>query len=108
MRTFLRGKVTLLFIVCAALIAIPATAFADVVANNIDATVDTTAEVMPLQVGGANGTTTLYVINQNIKQGDTNNSCNLAGTSNLKVDVTSSNPSVATVSPSSATINDCG
>ena len=92
---------------CAVLLAIPAIALADIVANNLDATVDTVAEQMPLQVGGPNGTTKLYVINQNTNQGDTNNSCNLNGTNNLQVDVTSSNPAVATVSPSSATLEEC-
>jgi len=112
MRTKLRSKISLLFMTCAVLLAIPAIALADIVANNLDATVDTVAEVMPLQEGGANGTTKLYVVNTNSGDStypDTNNSCNLAGTStNLQVDVTSSNPSVATVSPTSATINDCG
>jgi hypothetical protein len=107
MRTFLRGKITLLFMTCAVLIAIPAIALADIVTNNLDATVDNTAEVMTLEEGGANGTSRLYVNNQNIGQGDTNNACNLAGTSNLQLDVTSSDPTVATVSPASVTINDC-
>jgi hypothetical protein len=107
MRTFLRGKITLLFMTCAVLLAIPAIALADIVANDLDATVDNTAEVMGLQVGGANGTSKLYVINQNTSQGDTNNGCNLAGASNLQLDVTSSNPGVATVSPASVTIDDC-
>jgi hypothetical protein len=99
---------TLLFMTCAVLLAIPAVALADIVANNLDTTVDTVAEEMPLQVGGADGTTKLYVINQNTNQGDTINNCNLNGASNLKVDVSSSIPAVATVSPSSATIDDCG
>jgi hypothetical protein len=107
MRTFLRGKITLLFMTCAVLLAIPAIALADIVANDLDTTVDNTAEVMGLQVGGANGTSKLYVINQNTSQGDTNNACNLAGASNLQLDVTSSNPGVATVSPASVTIDDC-
>ncbi|HLL39883.1 MAG TPA: hypothetical protein VK357_09480, partial [Rubrobacteraceae bacterium] len=81
MRTKLRSKISLLFVVCAALLAIPAIALADIVANNLDATVDNTAEVMPLQVGGANGTSNLYVINENKNEGDTNNNCNLASTS---------------------------
>jgi hypothetical protein len=115
MRTKLRGKISLLFIVCAALLAIPAIALADVVGNNIDATLDNTAEVMPLQAGGANGTTKLYVQPTGTGGGlsatfpdPTNTGCNLSGAANLQVDVSSSNPSVATVSPASATINDCG
>ena len=34
---------------------------ADDISNNLDATVDAVAEAMPLNVGGANGTTQLYV-----------------------------------------------
>ncbi len=114
MRTKLRSKFSLLFMTCALLIAIPAIALADIVANNLDTVVDNTAEIMPLQVGGANGTTKLYVLNTNASGSgfgpgfsDPNNPCNLAGASNLQLDVTSSNPSVATVSPASVTINDC-
>src|SRR5215208_3594068 len=107
MRTMLRSKISLLFMTCAVLLAVPAIALADIVANDLDTTVDNTAEVMGLQVGGANGTSKLYVINQNTSQGDTNNGCNLAGASNLQLDVTSSNPGVATVSPASVTIDDC-
>src|SRR5215208_7916836 len=107
MRTFLRGKITLLFMTFGLLLAIPAVALADIVTNDLDATVDSTAEVMALEEGGADGTTKLYVINQNINQGDTNNGCNLAGTSNLQLDVTSSDTDVATVGPASVTINDC-
>ena len=36
-------------------------AAADDISNNIDASVDAAAETMPLTVGGANGTTQLYV-----------------------------------------------
>jgi hypothetical protein len=108
MRTKLTSRLSLLFMTFALVLAIPAIALADIVANDLDATVDNTAEVMALEEGGANGTSQLYVINQNTSQGDTNNSCNLAGsTTNLQLDVTSSDPSVATVSPSSVTINDC-
>src|SRR5215208_4655620 len=107
MRTMLRSKISLLFMTCAVLLAVPAIALADIVANDLDATVDNTAEVMALEEGGANGTSKLYVINQNTGQGDTNNACNLAGSSNLQLDVTSSNPGVATVSPASVTIDDC-
>src|SRR5215208_685880 len=107
MRTMLRSKISLLFMTCAVLLAVPAIALADIVANDLDATVDNTAEVMALEEGGANGTSKLYVINQNTGQGDTNNACNLAGSSNLQLDVTSSNLGVATVSPASVTIDDC-
>ncbi len=106
MRTFLRGKATLLFMTCAVLLAVPAIALADDISNNLDASVDAAAENMPLTVGGANGTTNLYVIPQN---GDSKNGCNFGGTTGtLQLAVSSSNPSVATVSPSSVTFSSCG
>src|SRR5688572_9590547 len=97
MRTYLRGKITLLFITCAVVLAIPAIALADNITNDITAT----AEVMALQVGATSGyTTTLSVIPQN---GDGKNGCNLTGGTSAPFSVISSNPSVATVSPSSVT-----
>ena len=78
---------------------------ADDVSNNLDASVDTVAEAMPLNVGGANGTTQLYVTPAN---GDGKNGCNLTGSSALGLSVTSSNTGVATVSPSSVTFTSCG
>ena len=80
-------------------------AAADDIANNLDASVDATAEIMPLTVGGANGTTTLRVVTTN---GDGKNGCNLTGSTVLSVSVASSNPSKATVSPSSLTFTSCG
>ena len=102
MRTYLRGKITLLFITCAVVLAIPAIALADNITNDITAT----AEVMALQVGATSGnTTTLSVIPQN---GDGKNGCNLTGGTSATFSVNSSNPSVATVSPSSVTFGSCG
>jgi hypothetical protein len=80
-------------------------AFADQVSNNLDGTVDATAEVMPLQAAGPNGTTTLAV---NPANGDGKNGCNLAGSTPLNVAVGTSASSVATVSPSSITFTSCG
>ena len=78
----------------------------DNISNNIDASIDAVAEVMPLTVGGANGTTTLYVDPTN---GDGKNGCNFQGnTTTLVVAVSSSNPAAATVSPSSLTFGSCG
>jgi hypothetical protein len=77
----------------------------DDIGNNIDATLDAVAEVMPLTVGGANGTTMLYVTPRN---GDGKNGCNLTGSTTLVVSVSSSNTGVATVSPSSLTFGSCG
>ena len=61
--------------------AIAATAFvavasADDISNNLDGTIDAAAEVMPLNAGGAAGTTNLYVTPRN---GDGKNGCNLTG-----------------------------
>src|SRR5215211_2585440 len=105
MRTYLRGKMTLLFMTCAVLLAVPAIALADDISNNIDASVDAAAEVMPLTTGGANGTTQLCVTPQN---GDGKNGCNLTSSKTLGLSVSSSNTAVATVSPSSVTFGACG
>ncbi|MFW5473105.1 PxKF domain-containing protein [Knoellia sp. CPCC 206450] len=82
-----------------------ASATADDVVNDLDATIDPAAEVMPLTVGGADGTTTLSIVERN---GDGKNGCNLTGQTVLTVSVTSSDPSKATVSPSSVTFTSCG
>jgi hypothetical protein len=104
-RTRLRGKISLLFVAFAALLAVPAIALADDIANNLDPTIDAVAEQMPLTAGGANGTTQLYVTPRN---GDGKNGCNLTGSTSLVLSVSSSNTSVATVSPSSITFGSCG
>src|SRR5215204_2783784 len=78
---------------------------ADDVSNNLDGSIDAIAEVMPLNVGGANGTTTLYV---QPTGGDGKAGCNLTGSTTLVVSVASSNTAVATVSPSSVTFDSCG
>jgi hypothetical protein len=77
----------------------------DDISNNLDATLDATAEVMPLTVGGANGSTILAVTPRN---GDGKNGCNLTGSTTLVVAIASSDQTVATVSPSSATFTACG
>ena len=89
----------------AVVLAIPAVALADNVSNNLDASVDAVAETMPLNVGGPNGTTQLYIDTTN---GDGKNGCNLTGSTALGLSVSSSNTSVATVSPSSVTFGSCG
>ncbi|MGH8868574.1 MAG: PxKF domain-containing protein [Actinomycetes bacterium] len=80
-------------------------AYADDISNNVDGTADAVAEVMPLNAGGPIGTTTLYLVGQN---GDGKNGCNLTGSTTLGLSVSSSNTSVATVSPSSVTLTSCG
>ena len=59
---------------------------------------------MPLNVGGRNGTTQLYVTPRN---GDGKNGCNLTGSTTLALSVSSSNTAVATVSPSPVTFTSC-
>ena len=51
MRTMLRGKATLLFMMLGMLLAVPAIALADDISNNLDTSVDAVAEDMPLTMG---------------------------------------------------------
>jgi hypothetical protein len=76
-------------------------ASADDISNDIDAA----AEIMPLTVGGPDGTTQLFVTPRN---GDGKNGCNLTGSTTLGLSVSSSDTDVATVSPSSLTFGSCG
>ncbi len=80
-------------------------AFADGVYNNLDASIDAAAESMTLDVGGADGTTSLLVSPAN---GDGKNGCNLTAGKILTLSVSSSDTAVATVSPSSVTFTACG
>ncbi|EWS99694.1 hypothetical protein N865_21465, partial [Intrasporangium oryzae NRRL B-24470] len=79
-------------------------AVADDISNNLDSSVDATAEVMSLNVGGPAGSTILRVIQAN---GDGKQGCNLTGSTTLSVTIASSNAAVATVTPSSATFTSC-
>jgi hypothetical protein len=89
-----------------AVLTIGGTAVADDVSNDLDTSVDATAEVMALNVGGAAGTTKLYLVNRN---GDGKQGCNLTGNdTSLGVAVSSSNPDVATASISNASFDNCG
>ncbi len=87
--------------------AVVGTANADDVSNKLDETVDAVAEVMPLNVGGSSGTTQLYLVNRN---GDGKQGCNIQQNTSetLVVSIASSNPGVATVSPTAATFSNCG
>jgi hypothetical protein len=87
-----------------ALMAGAAPALADDISNNLDTTVDTTAEVMSLTVGGSPGSTQLRVVTA----ADPKSGCNLTGRTTATFDVKSSASSVATVSPSSVTFTSCG
>jgi hypothetical protein len=80
-------------------------AWADDIFNKLDASVDSVAEVMPLNVGGANGNTTLAVAPTG---NDGKSGCNLTGQTVLTLQLKSSDPSVATVSPSTVTFGSCG
>ena len=77
----------------------------DDIRSNVPLSIDAAAKVMPLTVGGANGTTQLSSVNRN---DDGKNGCNLTGGTTLVLSVSSSNTSVATVSPSSVTFTSCG
>ena len=79
-------------------------AWADDISNSLDSSVDATAEILPLNVGGANGNTTLSVTPTN---GDGKNGCNLTGSTTLTLNIASSNPAVATVSPNTVTFMSC-
>jgi len=85
-------------------------AVADDISNSIDTSIDAVAEVMPLNVGGPTGTTTLYVDPTGEKKdpADGKSGCNLTGQTTLVLAVASSNTSVATVSPPSVTFTNCG
>jgi hypothetical protein len=78
---------------------------ADDISNKLDASIDAAAEIMPLNVGGANGTTQLYV---SPTGNDGKNGCNLTRSATLDLSVSSNNTAVATVSPSSVTFTSCG
>ena len=87
------------------LLASAGVVYADAISNNLDDSVDAVAEVMPLNLGGPAGSTSLYVVK--IK-GDGNNGCTITGRgSAVSLSLASSDLAVATVSPSSATFDDC-
>jgi hypothetical protein len=65
-----------------------ATAYADIIGNNLDNKLDNVAEEMPLNVGGPNGTTQLYV---HPTKEDGKNGCNLQSGALVEVSVASSN-----------------
>jgi len=88
-----------------------AAASADDIVNTLDTTVDSTVEIMPLTVGGSAASTTFYVqpTGDGNSPADGKSGCNFTGPSpSLVVAVVSSDPSKATVSPSSLTFGSCG
>lgn len=92
---------------CIAIIALalPLAVIADDIANNLDNSVDTTVEIMPLVAGGSSGTAKLVVVPTG---GDDKPGCNLTGQTILTVSILSSNPNVATVTPNTFTFSSCG
>ncbi|KGN41685.1 PxKF domain-containing protein [Knoellia aerolata] len=86
-----------------------ASATADDIVNNLDTSIDADAEIMPLTVGGSNGTTTLSVNETGTgnNPADGKPGCNLTGQTSLTVSVASTDPTIATVSPSSVTFTSC-
>jgi hypothetical protein len=97
-----RGVIAALLAVAAAVPA--AVALGDVVANNLDPTVDTSAEVMTLLDNGASGTTQLRIIPVD---NDNKLGCNIAPGTSLQLAVNVSDTSVAKVSPPSVTFTSC-
>lgn len=89
------------------LVASAGVAHADTVRNTLDSVADVTAEIMPLNVGVA-GTTTLEVKPETGREVDPVNGCNVKNDASLTLDLFSSDPTVATVSPSVVQIRDCG
>jgi hypothetical protein len=104
MRTYLRGKITLLFMMLGMLLAIPAIAFADDISNNLDGSIDADVETTSVNTGST--TDVGYLVQP--RNSDGQNGCNIQGGESLKVNVASSNTAVATVSPSSLTFTACG
>jgi hypothetical protein len=102
MRSLIRRSLAL---GASALLLSSMTAYADDISNKLDSSIDAVAEVMALNVGGASGTTQLYVVPQN---DDGKNGCNLTGKTTLVVSLISSDTSFATVSPASLTFTSCG
>lgn len=88
------------------LLASAGVAYADNIYNTLDTSIDSTAEVMPLNVGGANGSTLLAVDPTSDEDGK--NGCNLTGQTILKLNIVSSNPAVATISTPQVIFDSCG
>ena len=73
---------TLTVLVAAGTLAFAGVAVADDISNSLDSSIDSAAEAMPLNVGGADGTTVLSVTPRN---GDGKNGCNLTGSTTLEL-----------------------
>lgn len=94
MRTKLRSKLILLFMMCAMLLAIPAVAYADYVVDDVVAGGNDTI------TAGGSTTINYKILNQNTRAGDPQNNCNVSDgtaatvTLNVPADVTASKTSL--------------
>ncbi|MDQ3707570.1 MAG: hypothetical protein M3437_20545, partial [Chloroflexota bacterium] len=88
MRTrLMRGKITLLFMTCAVLLAVPTIALADDLRNNIDNSFDANFEVLTLPASGASQNVNVVLQTQG---SDGDNGCNLDGSEKIQVQAVSS------------------
>jgi hypothetical protein len=102
MRTFLRGKVTLLFMTLGLVLAVPAIALADNVVN--DVAVDTNGvKIVTVQAGGSGASVGYKIVGTG---GDGQTGCNASDGSSAKVTFTGL-PSGATATPSDLTFTAC-
>ena len=102
MRTKLRGKISLLFVVCAVFVAIPAVAaLADVVQTN-----DVVAGNNATKAPGGTGTASVYL--DTTDPADTVNGCNATGSTPATINLTSSSSNLTFPNGSSKPIVGCG
>lgn len=78
---------------------------ADEVFNTVDASIDTSVEVLNLTTGGSAGSVTYKI---RVQSGDGENGCNLDSGEYLTLNVVNGNPAAADVSPSSITFTGPG
>jgi hypothetical protein len=91
MRTKLRSKVTLLFMMLGMLLAVPAIALADQLVNNLDVSIDNGRESLALESHGRSGTAEIFV-NPTSTGGSEPAACNFnAAGEKLKVRVAATN-----------------
>ena len=99
MRTTLRSRLSLLFMMCAMMLAIPAVAYADYVVDDVVAGGNDTI------TAGGSTTINYRILNQNTKAGDPQNSCNVSD--GTKATVTLNVPADVTASKTSLTFSAC-
>ena len=98
MRTFLRGKVTLLFIVCAVVLAVPAIALADNIQNDVVAGGTDT-------ITTSTSTTINYQVKNTSAGGSGFSGCDASDGSTLTLTI--NKPAAVTASPGSLSFNAC-